>query len=170
MKSRLTVDLLSKNRLLLLFSNGGSLDPVLKCTLQMIILEQDIWNFLQFFKKNSNCKITLSLTTKENIRKYRLQGRKHKFSDVENLAHFKDTEVFTLKCYKFILTRLFREMQDSFERLLPSFVGSCIDNKPAYTKRNEKIHKKYHNNYVPILIIIINLVRYLFSSNFYHFE
>ena len=36
------------------------------------------------------------------------------------------------------IERFFREMQDCFERLLPSFVGSCIDNKPAYLKRNEK--------------------------------
>ncbi len=36
-----------------------------------------------------------------------------------------------------VIERFFREMQDSFERLLPSFVGSCINDKPAYTKRNE---------------------------------
>ena len=50
------------------------------------------------------CQLTLSLTTKENSPKYRLQNRKHKFSGVKNLIHFKDAEVFTLKCYKFILT------------------------------------------------------------------
>ncbi len=50
------------------------------------------------------CKITLSLITEKNSRKHRLESRKCKFSDVKNLAHFKDAEVFTLKCYKFILT------------------------------------------------------------------
>ena len=31
-----------------------------------------------------------------------------------------------------LIERFFREFQDSFERLLPSFVGSSINDKPAY--------------------------------------
>lgn len=56
------------------------------------------------------------------------------------------------------IERFFREMQDSFERILPSFVGSCIDNKPAYKKRNEKFHKEIHNNYIPTLDEVINYI------------
>lgn len=44
-----------------------------------------------------SCQLTLSLTTKENSPKYRLQNRKHKFSGVKNLVCFKDTEIFTIK-------------------------------------------------------------------------
>ena len=56
------------------------------------------------------------------------------------------------------IERLFREMQDGFERLLPSFVGSCIDNKPAYLKRNEKFHKEHHNEYIPTIEEVVQLV------------
>ena len=56
------------------------------------------------------------------------------------------------------IERFFREMQDSFERILPSFVGSNIDNKPAYKKRNEKFHKEIHNKYVPTLNEVINYI------------
>ncbi len=48
-----------------------------------------------------------------------------------------------------VIERFFRELQDSFERLLPSFVGSNITDKPAYMKRNEKFHKEYHNDFIP---------------------
>ena len=56
------------------------------------------------------------------------------------------------------IERFFREMQDCFERLLPSFVGSCIDNKPAYLKRNEKFHKEHHNEYIPTIEEVIQLL------------
>ena len=56
------------------------------------------------------------------------------------------------------IERFFREMQDSFERILPSFVGSCIDNKPAYKKRNERFHKEIHNNYIPTMDEVINYI------------
>lgn len=56
------------------------------------------------------------------------------------------------------IERFFREMQDSFERILPSFVGSNIDNKPAYKKRNEKFHKEIHNKYIPTLNEVINYI------------
>ncbi len=49
------------------------------------------------------------------------------------------------------IERFFREFQDSFERMLPSFVGSSIENKPAYMSRNEKLHKSLHNNYIPTI-------------------
>ena len=49
------------------------------------------------------------------------------------------------------IERFFREFQDSFETLFSSYVGSSIDNKPAYLKRNEKFHKGLHNNFVPTI-------------------
>ncbi len=56
------------------------------------------------------------------------------------------------------IERFFKEMQDGFERFLPSFMGSSIDNRPAYLKRNEKIHQKYHNDFVPTIEQTIELL------------
>ena len=41
-----------------------------------------------------------------------------------------------------VIERFFKEFQEGFEKLLPSYVGSSIDNKPAYLMRNEKLHKR----------------------------
>ena len=50
-----------------------------------------------------------------------------------------------------VIERFFKELQDGFERLLPSFVGSSIADKPAYMKRNEKFHKENHTEFVPTI-------------------
>lgn len=57
-----------------------------------------------------------------------------------------------------VIERFFREMQDSFERLLPSFMGSCISDQPAYLKRNEKFHKEIHNTYIPTINEVVELI------------
>lgn len=44
-----------------------------------------------------------------------------------------------------VIERFFKEFQEGFEKLMPSYVGSSIINKPAYLKRNEKFHSKLHN-------------------------
>lgn len=65
-----------------------------------------------------------------------------------------------------VIERFFREMQDSFERLLPSFVGSCINNQPAYLKRNEKFHKKLHKNYIPTMQEVSTLINKWLSFHY----
>lgn len=50
-----------------------------------------------------------------------------------------------------IIERWFREFSDTFERLLPSYIGASIEDKPAYMMRNEKFHKAIHNEYVPTI-------------------
>ena len=50
-----------------------------------------------------------------------------------------------------VIERFFRELQDGFERLMPSFVGANIMDKPAYLNRNEKFHKKVHNDFIPTI-------------------
>ena len=40
-----------------------------------------------------------------------------------------------------VIERFFKEFQEGFEKLLPSYMGSNIANKPAYMMRNEKLHK-----------------------------
>ena len=44
-----------------------------------------------------------------------------------------------------VIERFFKEFQEGFEKLMPSYVGSSITNKPAYLKRNEKFHSSLHN-------------------------
>ena len=41
-----------------------------------------------------------------------------------------------------VIERFFKELQEGFEKLLPSYIGSIIQNKPAYIMRNEKFHKE----------------------------
>ena len=57
-----------------------------------------------------------------------------------------------------VIERFFKEFQEGFEKLLPSFVGSSISNKPAYLKRNEKLHSKLHNDFVPTLDETIKMI------------
>jgi len=57
-----------------------------------------------------------------------------------------------------VIERFFKEFQEGFEKLLPSYIGSSIENKPAYMKRNEKLHREIHNGYVPTIEEAINLI------------
>lgn len=57
-----------------------------------------------------------------------------------------------------VIERFFKEFQESFEKLLPSYVGSNIQNKPTYMMRNEKLHKQLHNDFVPTLDETIKMI------------
>jgi len=57
-----------------------------------------------------------------------------------------------------VIERFFLEFQEGFEKLLPSYIGSSIDNKPAYMKRNEKLHKEIHSGYIPTIQEAIELI------------
>ena len=57
-----------------------------------------------------------------------------------------------------VIERFFKEFQESFEKLLPSYIGSNIQNKPAYMMRNEKFHKNFHNEYVPTIEETIKMI------------
>ncbi len=57
-----------------------------------------------------------------------------------------------------VIERFFKEFQEGFEKLLPSYVGSSIDNKPAYLMRNEKLHSQLHNDFVPTLDETIKMI------------
>jgi len=48
-----------------------------------------------------------------------------------------------------ISERLWRTFTDWFERLMPSFRGSCIGDKPGYLMRNEKLAQSAHDPWVP---------------------
>jgi len=57
-----------------------------------------------------------------------------------------------------VIERFFLEMQESFEKLLPSYIGTSIENKPARLRRNEKFHKEVHKNYVPTIEQAIKMI------------
>jgi putative transposase len=50
-----------------------------------------------------------------------------------------------------IVERWFRTFDEQCQRLLPSYIGNCIDNKPAWMNRNEKYHEAAHNEWTPTL-------------------
>ena len=57
-----------------------------------------------------------------------------------------------------VIERFFKEFQEGFEKLLPSYIGSSIQNKPVYMMRNEKLHKSFHNNYIPTIEETIKMI------------
>lgn len=57
-----------------------------------------------------------------------------------------------------VIERFFKEFQEGFEKLMPSYVGSSIINKPAYLKRNEKFHSNLHNDYMPTIEETIKMI------------
>ena len=46
-----------------------------------------------------------------------------------------------------VIERFFLEFQEEFEKLVPSYIGTSIENKPAHLMRNEKLHKQIHEKY-----------------------
>lgn len=57
-----------------------------------------------------------------------------------------------------VIERFFKEFQESFEKLLPSYIGNNIQNKPAYLMRNEKLHKNLHNEFIPTINETIKMI------------
>ncbi len=61
-----------------------------------------------------------------------------------------------------VIERFFKEFQEEFEKLLPTYIGSSIENKPAHMKRNEKFHLELYNRinkgYVPTIEEAIKLI------------
>ncbi len=57
-----------------------------------------------------------------------------------------------------VIERFFLEMQESFEKLLPSYIGTSIENKPARLRRNEKFHSEIHQEFVPTIQQTIQMI------------
>ena len=57
-----------------------------------------------------------------------------------------------------VIERFFKEFQEGFEKLLPSYIGSSIQNRPAYIMRNEKLHKNWHCDYIPTIDETIKMI------------
>lgn len=57
-----------------------------------------------------------------------------------------------------VIERFFLEMQESFEKLLPSYIGTSIENKPTRLRRNEKFHSEIHQEFVPTIQQTIQMI------------
>ena len=57
-----------------------------------------------------------------------------------------------------VVERFFLEMQESFEKLLPSYIGTNIENKPARLRRNEKFHSEIHTEFTPTIHQTIQMI------------
>ena len=57
------------------------------------------------------------------------------------------------------IERFFKEFQETFEQLMPSYTGISIEQKPAKCKRNEKFHQKIANTYIPTIQEVFECVK-----------
>ena len=52
-----------------------------------------------------------------------------------------------------VIERFFREFQEELEKGMPSYIGTSIEDKPAWLKRGERLHAEWHkkltNNHIP---------------------
>ncbi|DAB13298.1 TPA: hypothetical protein CPT86_07355 [Candidatus Gastranaerophilales bacterium HUM_23] len=44
-----------------------------------------------------------------------------------------------------VIERFFLDFQEEFEKLMPSYIGTSIENRPAWMNRNEKLHLQLYN-------------------------
>jgi len=65
-----------------------------------------------------------------------------------------------------IIERWFLEFQETFERLLPSFTGANINDKPAWRMRNEKFHKANRIDFTPT---IEQAIKYIEKWRAFHY-
>lgn len=61
-----------------------------------------------------------------------------------------------------IIERFFLEFQEEFEKMMPSYIGTSIEDKPAWMKRSEKLHREMHRkmnkNYIPTVQEVIKYI------------
>ncbi len=61
-----------------------------------------------------------------------------------------------------VIERFFLEFQEEFEKMMPSYIGTSIEDKPAWLKRGEKLHKQMHKkttkNYIPTVQEVIKYI------------
>lgn len=69
------------------------------------------------------------------------------------------------------IERYFRTFTNSFSKMMPTYVGNNIENRPAWEKRNEKFIKNWHNTmfkgYVPTIEEAIDMIQW-WINEVYH--
>lgn len=61
-----------------------------------------------------------------------------------------------------VIERFFLDFQEGFEKLMPSYIGTSIEHKPAYLNRNEKLHKQIHQQkaeFIPTIEQALMLIK-----------
>ena len=61
-----------------------------------------------------------------------------------------------------VIERFFKEFQEEFEKMMPSYIGTSIEEKPAWLKRGEIFHKLMHQKstkgYIPTVQEVIQYI------------
>lgn len=61
-----------------------------------------------------------------------------------------------------VIERFFKEFQEEFEKMMISYIGTSIEDKPAWMKRGEKLHREMHKrltgNKIPTVQEIIKYI------------
>ncbi len=57
------------------------------------------------------------------------------------------------------IERFFATLNDQLERMIPSYTGASINDKPAWTKRNEKLARAAHDPWIPTVQEADGLIR-----------
>ena len=57
------------------------------------------------------------------------------------------------------IERIFGVLNEQLERMVPSYTGASINDKPAWTRRNEKLARSVHDPYVPTIPEAGGLIR-----------
>ncbi len=69
------------------------------------------------------------------------------FGNLDIVSHF--TQPYNAQSKP--IERIFGILNDQLERLIPSYTGASIDDKPPWTKRNEKFARTLHDPWVPTI-------------------
>lgn len=67
------------------------------------------------------------------------------------------------------IERFFNTFTNSFEKVVPSYIGNTIENKPAWMMRNEKWHRAEHqkNEFIPSIDQAISMINW-WIENYYN--
>ncbi len=60
-----------------------------------------------------------------------------------------------------VIERFFLEFQEEFEKLMPSYIGTSIEDKPAWKKRGEKLHLEMHQKTDANIPTIQEVIKYI---------
>lgn len=60
-----------------------------------------------------------------------------------------------------VIERFFREFQEEFEKMMPSYIGTSIEDKPAWMKRGEKLHLQMHQKTSGKIPTVQEVIKYI---------
>lgn len=60
-----------------------------------------------------------------------------------------------------VIERFFLEFQEEFEKLMPSYIGTSIKDKPAWRKRGEKLHLEMHQTKDAKVPTVQEVIKYI---------